>query len=523
MKKPDIRSLIETGEGPRVEWKLRLNLDTNSGKDEFAKDLSAMANTGPGEGYILVGVSDRGVPIGIVGEERIEERLQQVASSRIFPPVNFSSLWTEFRGKHLLIIVCGESGIRPHGVGKDVFVRRGKIVDKAYPFEVARMGQGIPLDDEFLSSTAPGQFQDPTLLTRLRDRWDTSFFPVTGSPRAYRSCTKTGKLDEPGVCPIFVPQFDNFMPLPEFGETRSAIVFEHELHYPSSDRETFAEFLRSLERRIRSPEVDFRAWVSYPLSWSISRDTRLDYGLGADNLCSALDTHQDGEFAGVLLFERVNVYKPTGLLIIAGEFRKREHELIFDKLGLKLMLSTIPLRGDWLGNIFQTCEILNDRTDWNAASEDALSEKVYYHKATTTRKTTARLKSLGFMGRDHGTIPEFDLPLGIVVDGSPLKSLGFAIDDEDSWQTWYADVFGVPTDYVNEIPISITNPVPNWQDAVAQRIGCRFAAVRQLTVSVAHIIVPLINVHGYFSRIASTDASKGGGGPRILGKAGSSI
>lgn len=147
MDEAKILSLIAEGENERIEFKRELDLGTTRGKSEFIKDVISIANSASNSGYILVGVDDDKLIVGINALE--EERIQQIAHTYITPSVvlrcslvpmttpSFSSVG----------VIEIKATNRPHKVARaisklnqdDVFVRRGSVVSKASPEEIIRM------------------------------------------------------------------------------------------------------------------------------------------------------------------------------------------------------------------------------------------------------------------------------------------------------------------------------------------------------------------------------------------------
>ena len=54
-----LEELINAGEGEKLDYKEQLLLDTETKKKEFAKDVTAIANTKGGRGYLVFGVADK--------------------------------------------------------------------------------------------------------------------------------------------------------------------------------------------------------------------------------------------------------------------------------------------------------------------------------------------------------------------------------------------------------------------------------------------------------------------------------
>jgi len=76
METQKLLTLLKRSEGPKLDFKAQLDLTTESGKKELAKDVLAIANSQGGRGHILIGVEDRTKSIiGIAPEAYSEERI----------------------------------------------------------------------------------------------------------------------------------------------------------------------------------------------------------------------------------------------------------------------------------------------------------------------------------------------------------------------------------------------------------------------------------------------------------------
>jgi hypothetical protein len=145
---------IEAGdETPKVEFKRSLSLDTKDGKAEFAKDISALANTSGGEGYLIIGVPDRKMRLEQVPGDRfdfpggvpqrsskeigiLERQMNQILATYCDPPpsVGYQQPCHEPSGKWIGVVTVPQSSRRPHVIirgGKDlrpqdIWVRRGE-------------------------------------------------------------------------------------------------------------------------------------------------------------------------------------------------------------------------------------------------------------------------------------------------------------------------------------------------------------------------------------------------------------
>jgi len=167
----EIAPLIERGEeSEKVEFKATVDLDDRGKRSEFARDISAIANTEGGEGYLIIGVADarnRALSPGPAGSQGSACGDQGVVGFSCPDPDKFRrdvaeslSLYcdpppkVEVRfgphpatGKTLAAVVVARSFARPHvvrrgGVGveqDETWVRRGPACAKANRHEMAEM------------------------------------------------------------------------------------------------------------------------------------------------------------------------------------------------------------------------------------------------------------------------------------------------------------------------------------------------------------------------------------------------
>ncbi|KXZ40186.1 Predicted transcriptional regulator, contains HTH domain [Alkalithermobacter thermoalcaliphilus JW-YL-7 = DSM 7308] len=137
-----IDSLIKQNEGPKLDYKLKLSLDTESEKKELAKDIAAIANTNGGRGYIIFGIEDKTKKVvGVQKDNDIEEKIQQVIANRIDPPIPIRMEYIEYKNKILGILTIFKSRHRPHQIRQNgaFYIRRGSTTDVARRYEIANM------------------------------------------------------------------------------------------------------------------------------------------------------------------------------------------------------------------------------------------------------------------------------------------------------------------------------------------------------------------------------------------------
>lgn len=139
-----ILSLLSKEEGTKLDFKLKLNLDTESSKKEFAKDICAIANSRGGRGYILFGIEDKTKNIiGIDHDDFMEEKLQLIVSTRIDPPVPISVDMVKIQNKLVGVITIYNTEQKPHQLRESgaFYIRRGSTTDLMRKEEIASMLQ----------------------------------------------------------------------------------------------------------------------------------------------------------------------------------------------------------------------------------------------------------------------------------------------------------------------------------------------------------------------------------------------
>ncbi len=140
-----LKQLLKNDEGFKLDFKLKLSLELESDKKEFAKDVIAIANTPGGRGYILFGIEDKTrVIVGIEDfPQNLEERIQQIIANRSVPPVPVKFEVQEISHKMIGILTIFKSMQVPHQMIQTgaFYVRRGSTTDKATRHEIANMLQ----------------------------------------------------------------------------------------------------------------------------------------------------------------------------------------------------------------------------------------------------------------------------------------------------------------------------------------------------------------------------------------------
>ena len=117
--------LYKNQESVTLDFKREINLQSSEEKREFAKDVSAFANTKGG--HIVFGKEDPkkgGKIVGINPQTFDSERMYQIITDRCDPDIDFDVNIKEYNSKFFVIVTIPESDKKPHKI------RRSKIVYK---------------------------------------------------------------------------------------------------------------------------------------------------------------------------------------------------------------------------------------------------------------------------------------------------------------------------------------------------------------------------------------------------------
>lgn len=485
-------------------------MSTEGEKKEFAKDLCAMANHRGGTGYIIFGVrdSDRKI-VGIDRKKGLEESLVQIGSSRIVPYAEFEPVWYDIDNVSILVLEVPNSRLRPHWIKEtgDVFVRHHKVVEKAHPPEVRRMMEESAKQEEKISDEDDSLDEKYKTLTENYDLAHVNtglaqnFFPLVGPPTLYRTCKRDiGKNLDRFEPVVFAPQYDNFVPTPQFVETESAVDYLVERHsesVPSADFEAFIKELGDIVPRVaRSASI----WDSrLPMYWSLSRDDEMDYGVGAEGALQALRRNPEGVLAAVVQFSRFDLYKPTSLLLFYADVqprRVRTSETVIDQCWLKLLTSSLPFNPKWIQDIFGVFGKLDGSFDPASEITDSILEEVCSIKWGAKIQSQVKAPIVGFMGRLTGDYdPDLDQSLGLVVKTEPFWEVGMSPYDDWNFHH-YRNLFKKPlVKCFDEIPIEVTNPMPNWREIQSGVGEFGSLTIRQVVVGAIGRIMSVISAY----------------------------
>lgn len=507
MTKSRVSELLSKREDERLEFKAMINLDNEHHKREIVKNIISMANAKGGQ--IVIGFDEKTRTIvGVPEELEDKDRFWQIITSRCHPPVDFQFKLVECEDRTVAVLIIPESKIKPHhNSDRNVWIRRGAITDKADPREIAymlstsqQMWPGIP-------SEIKTKDEHEETGRSVRHEIEAGIFEIPHGTAAYRSCRVFGPFADPGIFAVFLPTFDRYRPTPEFGGTRSVLLLEErDIRILDSSPRAILDFFERLEAIPYALSPKFAVWDITRLYWTLKDKDILVYGMGASQALQALRDYSSGVFNGIIHFGFGDLYNPTALIIISLELSDaRGEELIIRTLDLKLMLSTIPTDWELIQKIFLTYAPLRGSLQQilPLQPEACTLRKIGYLEWWPKRVNDTRVpfRPIGIIGRDLGSKPEYNLPQGIIVQSNVFQNVNYELDTDDSWlASWYGKVFDTaPIHCFDEIPVTLTNPIPSWGDII-EKTHTHMAApsIRQVVFgALGGCVVSCLNFHSY--------------------------
>ena len=166
-----IEDLLSQEESTTLDFKRQIGFSSDKDKHEFAKDISALANTQGGA--IVYGKEDKregGKIVGILPETFEPDQMHQIISQRCDPPPAFEARIVKSGEKYFVVLEVPESKLKPHEVvqNREVWVRRGATSDKATQKEreeMARRRNKSTLDERLETEGIPVEAEN--LLRRI--------------------------------------------------------------------------------------------------------------------------------------------------------------------------------------------------------------------------------------------------------------------------------------------------------------------------------------------------------------------
>jgi len=135
MEKDKLRELINSGEGPQVEFKEKV-----PEANELAGEIVAFANTEGGT--IIFGINDKKEIVGLQVKEKLEEHLMNICRTNCLPCILPPFSLLEIEGKQLATLYIPKGHDRPYRTNRDYYyIRVGTSRRRATKEELLRLFQ----------------------------------------------------------------------------------------------------------------------------------------------------------------------------------------------------------------------------------------------------------------------------------------------------------------------------------------------------------------------------------------------
>jgi ATP-dependent DNA helicase RecG len=131
----ELLHIISDGENESVEFKRDLEMNREANRD-IGREMAAFANTRGG--YIIFGVEDDGAVVGVQSLTGFEERIMNIASDIIYPPIELRYESFHIKGKDIVLVEIPMGHSKPYSPR---YIRRGTTKRQATREEERRLFQ----------------------------------------------------------------------------------------------------------------------------------------------------------------------------------------------------------------------------------------------------------------------------------------------------------------------------------------------------------------------------------------------
>ncbi len=482
-----IRQLINNRENKSIDFKRLVDFSHDRSKNRLAQDVISFANAEGGT--IIVGVDDRTRHIIGIPTPLDHDQIVQSITDLTEPPVDISIDTIEIDGR-LLGLIRIQRGKTVHRLRKDrtVYLRRDGINYIATPEEIAQL-----LDERDYSSRV--YLSEPNKLFSS----DNGVMMLSGEEQPYMRITKQGGLENLAECPVFLPEFSRWISAPEFGDTEgSLMVSYHDLDYMRHN--DFIAQVAKVENQLSllARYLDFG--LQGVLNWSISSHGAICYGRGSETLLKALEKGELGVISITACGEfRGSNQQRSFLLLICGYCKSRKQDItLVQSREMRLYLSALPVSNGWVRALFSP--LLNeDIIPFSLLSYELVHPRLRVWRPVVRPNLIVPMK--GIIGRyqyqssDDAQIGAaiadtrwFDPKLyktetewqgGNVGRDQDFKERVFETIKNDS------KIVKCPIELLNECVVSLTNPIPPYDDIESQNIkGFSLPLIKHLELEV---------------------------------------
>jgi len=470
-KLDDIRDLINGRENKDVDYKVTIDLSKPKTKKDLAIDAISFANARGG--IIVIGVENKTRAIIGLSKPLDHDRTIQSITDLTYPPVDAYADTVTIDDK-MIGIIRFQLGKSVHRLqNQDVYIRRDGINHRATPEEIVRLADErdylsrVYFSDSFESYSSDNK----TIL-------------LSGEEKPYRKVGKTGGLTNLAECPVFLPEFSRWTPVPEFGATRGMLMVNYQ-GFDYIRHDYFVDKVSEVENLLNKLNRYIDNGMQGVLNWSISSFGTLCYGCGSDTLLQAF---KDGELGAITICACGDFigasHQRSFLLLISGYCKSKEGNFtLVQDWEINIYLSAIPITHGWIRALFSP--FLNeDAFPFTLSSYELVHPRFRVWRPVNRSDVTVPIK--GIIGRYRYSSNSETIIMGAALANTEWFNPQLYNLDVD-WERSYTNrdsaaiesawgmeeveneprISGCPVGLLSECVVSLTNPVPLYDDIVS--------------------------------------------------------
>ena len=461
----DILELINGRENKDVDFKISIDISGKKAKN-LAIDAISFANAKGG--LIIVGVEDKTKKMIGLSAPLDHDRIIQSITDSTYPPVD-AYVDTVTISDKFIGTIRFQPGNTVHRLqNQDVYIRRDGINYRATPEEIVRLAD----ERDYLSRV---YFSDSSGLYSSDDK----AVLLSGEEEPYRKVNKTGGLTNLAECPVFLPEFSRWTPVPEFGNTQGMLMvnyrgFDHIQH------DNFIDKVSEVENLLNRLNRYIDRGMQGVLNWSISSFGTVCYGCGSGTLFQAFE---DGELGAITICAcgdfRGASHQRSFILLISGYCKSRECNLaLVQDWEMNIYLSTIPITHGWIRALFSPF-MNEDDFPFTLSSYELVHPRFRVWRPVLRQRVFVPIK--GIIGQYRYSSSRKPVMMGAAIANTEwfnprlyrldvewnrsrsnrdLSSIERARTDIET----EARISGCPVRLLGECVVSLTNPVPLYDD-----------------------------------------------------------
>jgi hypothetical protein len=501
-----IRRLIKNREDKRIDFKRLIDLSNDRNKSRLAQDVVSFANAEGGT--IVVGVDDKtrdeiGIPTPLSHDQII-----QSITDLTDPPVDISIDSVEKEDGNFFGIISIQRGKAVHRLRKErtVYIRRDGINYIATPEEITQLS-----DERDYSSRV--YLSEPIKLFSSNN----GVIMLSKEEQPYRRIKKWGSLEHLAEAPVFLPDFSRWISAPEFGDSQGPLMINYyDLGYLK--HQEFIAQVVEVEQQLNSLANYIDFGLQGVLEWSLSSDGTLCCGRGSETLMKAFDNGELGVITIISCGEfRGSNHQRSFLLLMSGYCKSREQGITFVKdREIRMYLSFLPISNGWIRSLFSP--VLKDEL----MPFSLLSYELVHPRLRVWRSSSRhyQVPIKGIIGRYQFQAGDDSQIGAVLADTSWFDPKAYMIQTEwkggnngrskESTNLIFEridddrKITNCPIELLNECIISLTNPVPSYEDIMSgNTIGFGLPLIKHLELKVIGHTVHVMGLNA--SPISSND------------------